>query len=406
VRRAGFSMMECEIIVSPDIPSRFEKWTREILELFGPNITYSAGRKYSLRMPVSRIYLQGEREYEKSLSSEESDLKRLNTGYSPRLESYANLKSDQPSVDIRRFYGEERVVPIDSSLGYWTPIAVYDQLGIRVNRRFESVIFLCPSRIQKYAPKLRRRLPEIDPRLLQKYVFKIALIHEIGHHYSLANFPTTDVQLVMAFQDLNILEGLANWFAYMFLTKEERWVQAEMAVNQDITYRHYLYFKHSDLSVLLDCFLAEMNYSKAPVALKKIIGGQHNLNGFMMSVGGKYDAIAMDWSGRGGIIVAGDSIKGLATMNRGCFIAPKIEFLIGRFPKETLVIANEITNIFDYGKIPENVIILPKDEKDLNVIINSHKQDDAMIALRLILQDIGIDSATTKSLLEIPYPES
>lgn len=58
------------------------------------------------------------------------------------------------------------------------------------------------------------------------------------------------------------------------------------------------------------------------------------------------------------------------------------------------------------GKSPRNVIILPKDEKDLNVIINSHKQDDAMIALRLILQDIGIDSATTESLLEIPYPES
>ena len=394
--------MECEIKASHDIPKRFEKWTREILRLFGPEITYSAGRKYSLRMPVSRIYLLGEREYNESLSSEESDLKRLKTGYSPRLESYADLKDDQSSVDIRQFYGKERMVPLDSSLGYWTPTPVHDQTGIRANDRFESLVFLCPSRIQRYALALKGRLPEIDPRFLKKYVFKIALIHEIGHHYSLANFSAADVQVVMAYQDLNILEGLANWFAYMFLTQEERWVQAEMAVDQDVSYRHYLYFKHSDLSVLLDCFLAETDYSKAPVALKKVIGGQHNLNGFMISVGGKYEGIAMDWSGRGGIIIAGDSIRGLGTMNRGCFITPKIEFLIGRFPKETLIISNEITNIFDYGRIPENVMILPKNEKDLSAIIRSHKQEDGTFALRQILQELGIDSATVESLLQIP----
>jgi hypothetical protein len=110
----------------------------------------------------------------------------------------------------------------------------------------------------------------------------------------------------------------------------------------------------------------------------------------------------MDWSGRGGIIIAGDSIRGLGTMNRGCFITPKIEFLIGRFPKETLIISNEITNIFDYGRIPENVMILPKNEKDLSAIIRSHKQEDGTFALRQILQELGIDSATVESLLQIP----
>jgi hypothetical protein len=397
-------MMECEIIASRSTPKRFVKWAREILGLFGPDITYSAGRKYSLRMPVTRIFLLDEREYDESLSGVVSNLRRLTTGYSPKFESYSVLKDYQSSVDIGEFYGKEHTVPLDTSLGYWTPTPVFDQLGIRVNDRFESLVFLCPSRIQRYACQLRERLPEINPRFLQKYVFKIALIHEIGHHYSLANFSATDVQTVMTYQDLNILEGLANWFAYMFLSQEERWVQAEMAVDQDVAYRYYLYFKHSDLSALLDCFLAEMDYSKAPVALKKVIGGQHNLNGFMMSVGGKYDGIAMDWSGRGGIIVAGESIKGLGTMNRGCFITPKIEFLIGRFPKEALIISNEITNVFDYGMLPDNVVILPKMDKDLNAIIGSHKNEDSAIGLRLILKDLGIDSATVENLLQIPYP--
>jgi hypothetical protein len=51
-------------------------------------------------------------------------------------------------------------------------------------------------------------------------------------------------------------------------------------------------------------------------------------------------------------------------------------------------------------------MILPKNEKDLSAIIRSHKQDDGTIALRLILQDIGIDSVTVESLLQIPYSES
>jgi hypothetical protein len=391
-------MMLSEISTSHDTPKRFVRWTKDILSLFGPNITYSAGRKYVLRMGVSKIFLLNEHDYEKSLPAESSEQMGVTSGYAPDLYAYRSLNS-RTSVDLDSFYRSQQIVPLDMTLGRWVPRFAQNQF----ESTWESVIFLCTDRIKRYAARLVARVPEVDPHMLQRSVFKIALTHEIGHHYTLANFSAAQLRTTRTYPDLNILEGLANWHANMFLTREERYVQAEMAIDQPVCYRTYLYLKHSDISALLDCFLADMDFSRAPAAYGTVIGGQHNLNGFMMTVGKGYDGIAMDWSGKGGVIVAGDSIKGIGTMNRGCFITPEIEFLIGRFPPSTLVISNEIKNIFDYGRLPQNVRILPRSEYDLKAIVNHNMDEGGQVALKSLLEELAVDPQLVENLTRLPY---
>jgi hypothetical protein len=100
----------------------------------------------------------------------------------------------------------------------------------------------------------------------------------------------------------------------------------------------------------------------------------------------------MDWSEKGGRIVAGEEIKALSTMRRGIFITPRIQLLIGRFPKEAIVVANKIQNVADYGELPDNIMVLPKDKADLFEIIRRHLADDDRTRIRSILDEAGLQS--------------
>jgi len=393
--------MDCEIQLSRNISKRFEKRTRQILSLFGPNIKYGDQngkviREYKLRFPVNKIFLLNESEFNESKRESGSDYELLKTGYEPSPESYQRIPTTG-DFNWKSFYQKEKERPLDTSLAYWRPIFGRSSSMMPYERDFDSFVYVCIDSVIKTARSLRKRLPEIDSRFIEGILFKIVLIHEIGHHYTFANFKSEEVKEIMRLPDLNILEGLANWQTNMFLTKEEKWVQAEMAIDQRPSYRHYLYFKHCEMSALLDCFFSIMDYSKAPLAMKHVIGGQHNLNGFMMAVGGKYDGIAMDWSDKGGSIIAEDGMKGLATMRKGFFITPRIEFLIGRFPKDTIVITNEIVNIFDYGILPQNVMVISKDQKDIKKIIQKNKSENLEIRLNSILDEIGIEYDPVKT---------
>jgi hypothetical protein len=313
----------------------------------------------------------------------------LESGYEPSVEAYNNILSKN-IVSLEDFYGSMNKVYLDASLGCWGPIFEQDGAKTIQSGQWSSEILLCIDRIKEKASTFKNRVPEVKANQLEKCVFRTTLSHEIGHHFTFGNFSIPALIEALTYSDLNILEGLASWFAYMFCTPEDRLVQAEMAVDQKICYRYYLFLKHADISGLLDCFLSEVSYSKAPIALSRVIGSRLDHNGRMMTVAGLYDGVAMDWSGKGATIIAKGGIKALGTMSAGCFIAPRIDLLIGRFPKDAMIVTNEIVTAADYSVLPDNIIVLPRDVIDLEVIINKHLKDDYKVLVRNILVEAGV----------------
>jgi len=381
-------MIKCNKEYSSNIQRRFKKWTNELLSKFGPDITYS-NNKYQLRRPLSRIFLLNESDYDSLHMKLSTKSDFLVDGFEPSFDKYTQLK-DASVVNLEEFYQNENIITLDTSLACFCPVFADSDAIPMMSSDFDSVILVCPDRISESAQRLENKLPEIESDLIERLLFRVALTHEIGHHYTLGNFSVTALREVQKFKDLNILEGMANWFAYMFLDQNERWVQAEFAISQRPSYRHYLYFKHSDMSQLLDVFLKDMDYSKAPIALKNIIGGKLNLNGHMVSVASKFNGVAMDWSDKGGTIIAGEEIKALTTMKKGFFITPKIDLLIGRFPQEVTIVTNEIANAPDYGKIPDNIKVLPRDKADIMTVIKNHFSDDNNKKVESILTELGL----------------
>lgn len=383
--------MKTKVESSRRINKKFKNWVQELLTVFGPGVTYDNGlgfrKRYLFSRPVTRIRLLDEIEFDRALSR--NGYAFLERGYEPPWESYEALEEGE-AVNFTEFFRGLEQITLEMNPGCWRPILRYGRIGPTLD--YDTEILLCPKRISSLADEIRNRLPEVKPEAVERLLFRVVLTHEIGHHFTLANYSAFDVVSIIENRDLNILEGLANWFAHAVLPKEERWVLAELATRLDISRRHYLYFKHSDISGLLDIFFSGTDYRKAPAALHKIIGGKMNLNGSRLVVETNFDSVAMDWSGRGGMIIAGEEIKGLATMNRGVFISPRIQLLIGRFPKKAIVVANEILNIADYEQLPENVKILPRDSTDLAEIIRRHVSKDVKTRIRSILDEVGLES--------------
>lgn len=381
--------MQSQIVCSEGVPNRYIKWTQEILNKLGPEISYSSGSHYHLIEPISAIYLLTEKEYGEVKERLGFNCSFLDSGFEPCPEEYNGIAS-KSFVKLEEFYGGMIKTRLDASIGCWGP--TFEQNGGRTiqSSRWSSIILLCTDKIRKKAVSLRGRVPEVKANQMERCVFRITLYHEVGHHYTFGNFSVSALLEALSYADLNIFEGLANWFAYMHCTSEERWVQAEIAVDQKISYRYYLFFKHADVTKLLDCFLTDACYAKAPVALTQVIGGRLDHNGRMMTVGGPYDGVAMDWSGKGATIIAKTSIKALGTMNDGCFITPRIDLLIGRFPKNVMIVTNTIVTTADYGELPNNIIVLPRDKVNLESVINSHLEDDEKTRARNILIEAGV----------------
>ncbi|KQM11418.1 hypothetical protein AOA80_08350 [Methanomassiliicoccales archaeon RumEn M1] len=380
-------MMQCEIDWSRKSSKKYIKWTREILNGLGPEISYGPEGHYHLIRPISKIYLLNEQDYDKGREGFSSHF--LESGYEPSVEDYNEISS-KTAVRLEDFYGSKSRVWLDASLGCWGPIYEHDCTKAIHNDQWSSVILLCIDRIREKASTLKNRVLEVNANQLEKCVFRTAMNHEIGHHYTFGNFNIPALMEALTFPDLNILEGLANWYAYMFGTSDDRLVQAEMAIEQKICYRYYLFLKHADISMLLDCFLSKGNYSNAPTALVKIIGGRIDHNGRMMINAGHYNGVAMDWSGKGATIVAKGQIKALGTMNAGYFITPRIELLIGRFPKDVMIVTNEVVTAADYNTLPSNIIVLPRETIDLEAIISNHLKDDGEVLVKNILKEAGV----------------
>lgn len=375
------------IIRSTDVPDDYEKWTREVLQELGPNVVHGEGNKVlfksSIRTTVDRVYLLNQESYDRTKRSDESSpfLTRAKIG---RLESYQ--RPIVRGVAPREFYRDLPDGELDTSVAYWRPMpprGQADQSGVF------GEIYVCIDQVREISRRISPRLPDVDKSRIEEYFFKACLHHEFGHHYSMANF-TYDGIPDESERDMFVIEGMAGWFAYMRSGIGERRVQAEYATLQKPPYRIYQYLKHADVTKLLHCFMSVGNYRNVPSAFSYVIGGIHNLNGYLMSVDGPYDGVFIDWSGRGGQLVAKTAIKATTSMTMGCIISSRIDLLVGRYPPEVLVVAGKIGKYIDYGILPPNIKLV--DSRRIESAIEDHKRDPSTTLTGNVLAELGFDN--------------
>lgn len=95
--------------------------------------------------------------------------------------------------------------------------------------------------------------------------------------------------------------------------------------------------------------------------------------------------------GDGAKILAVEYTEAIDPMMKGGLVASKIKFLIGRFPKDFLIVTNAIENLLDYGELPSNVLVLPKGEKDIEAIAKKNRDKTSDELVKSVLTDIGVD---------------
>jgi len=367
------------------VKPKYLKWTHDLYARLGPNVTDERGRTFVVLNPISKILLADAREYSTVWWATES----MRRGKVPSGQSYQSLKDSQTN-EIVDFLIRLKGTCLEMSPAFW--ICPYEDVHVDRNltlHSFESNIVICPELIRNETLKLRSRVPEVETGMTEKLLFNAVLLHEAGHHYMFGNFDPAKLVQVRELLDLNLCEGFASWFAYNLATKEERYLLAESALTMQEPYRYYLVLKPYQMTDLLECFLKNADYLAGLRTFIGIAGWR-----ILLSSGGIYaneriqGGVLMDFSVEGGIVVAGELIERIVPLPRGYIITPKIEYLSGRCPRGSMIFANEIVEHPDYGMLPENIVVIPKDRLDLAKAIGLHisKQDDSRI--RGILSEI------------------
>lgn len=379
-----------ELYRSPGVSRRCAKWAKETISSIIPRLPFQYNYsnqttfKALIRTPIEKVNLLNEEEFKSKRYSGGDDAPFLDFGKRPLPEQY-DVKSSEESSDS--FYTSKLEYEMDTSLGYWNPIpnkAGRDKPGI------SSEINICVDTVKKKAIRMMPGLPEMCDRKIERLLFKIALLHEIGHHFTFANFAYGDIPS-KDIRDVYILEGLASFFAESWANQEEKIILAEMATHQDSPYRFYQYFKHADVSQLLTSFLLERSNDGALDSFNHVVGAKVNFNGGFQICRGRFDGVIFDWSDKGGSIVAHDFIKALISVREGCYISPKIEMIIGRYrPINTLIVTGKDSKIVDYyGYCPQNIIKM--DENRITQAIEKHQDDDPGDVRENTLNELDID---------------
>ncbi|MFH0856155.1 MAG: hypothetical protein V1869_06605 [Candidatus Omnitrophota bacterium] len=274
---------------------------------------------------------------------------------------------------IRQLLLKQKRVTLETPLAYWSMLPQdLEFMGIKLVKGGCYVV-IRPELIEKLSNKLKTRLADEKITDLEKALFRVTLIHELGHHYSLSNllpdnWPiTSDSKYI---NDINFAEGLANLFAHRVLSPEERRVLAEMAVEQPACYKLYLDLRYYEKSnSMLKILMIEKDYIKALKVFSELMPNKLLMGSGTWTVE-KADAF-FDCSKGGGNILAGE-IDFLFPY-KGYVIAAKIHNLIGRYSNDSLIISNAIDNHPDYVILPRNIIVIDKDEYDLEKIIKKHQ---------------------------------
>jgi len=395
--------MKPEIIRSTGVPESYEKLTAKLMSELGPNITYGDGPrtlfKYSITKPVSTVHLLDQPEYDE----ERKKYKKMNEmAYEPDIADYGSVNWSITD-DIIGFYKKQNTVNTDTSFGFWIPQAIS-------NEDYRTHIYLCTSRIEELSKRIKQDLFDINNKNFMQLTFHAILLHELGHHYLLANQPLSKVKQLTSVDfdgiaDSWISEGMANTFAYLLGNADTRKVlcQIHVELKQNASHRLFLFLKHADIQALLNCFTNPGAVDSAPAALNHVFGGKMNHNGKQCWVNGPCDGVAFDWSGKGSCIIAKDRIKALCTMMDGCFITPSIDLLVGRFPQDVLIITNEIKQHPDYHKLPKNIMIISKSKCDLSVFIERHILEHHNLIKKD--KDARDDDRIQKMLMDLGLPE-
>ena len=363
--------MYSTVIRDKTVPICFEEYTNQLLGKLGPDVTYGEGTgtfKYSIRKPVDSIHLLDKGNYD----NERKRLKKTeDMAYEPDWNDYEITKG-MTNLELVKFYKKMNINIGDTSYGFWTAVE-------KENGDYDAHIYLCPSRIVQLADRVKPNLADVRNKQTSKIVFQAVILHEMGHHFLLANQTLSGVRQLTEIEfdgiaDSRISEGLANNFAYLMGNADTRKALCQIVIDlkQSPSYRLFLFLKHADITALLECFSNPGKYHAAPAALNHVFGPRFNHNGQGMFVNGRYQGVAFDWSGLGGKIVAKDGIWVLTSMLEGCFVASSIDLLVGRFPRNVLIVTNKIDNAPDYERLPSNIIILPKSKFDLSEIIARH----------------------------------
>ncbi len=391
--------MRPEIIRNNNIPEIYEKWIAKLLDNLGPDIAYGDGQrtlfKYSIAKPVSTVHLLDQVEYDE----ERKRLKKLNVmAYEPELIDYGSVNWSNSDAVIE-FYKKQNKAIIDTSFGFWIPQAIS-------TNEYRTHIYLCTSRIEELSKRIKRDLFDINNKNSLQLTFHAILLHELGHHYLLANQPLSKVKQLTSVDfegiaDSWISEGMASTFAYLLGNADTRKVlcQIHVELKQNASHRLFLFLKHADIQALLNCFTNPGAVDSAPAALNHVFGGRMNHNGMQFWVNGPYDGVAFDWSSKGAYIFAKNGIKTLCTMMDGCSITSSIDLLVGRFPRNVLIVTNEIKEHPDYFKLPNNIIIIPKSKCDLSAFVEKHILEHQNLVKRD--KDAKDDDRIQKMMIEL-----
>ena len=386
--------MESEIKKSGNIDVRYIHWVRKTIRPFGPVLSDNTGRQFTLRRQIDAIFLLTDDEFKVALRI----LDRTQIAISGSIES--NLEITEMASLISSVVEEPiKGSTLESFRAFWFPpipnesfIALkplLNELPKIVKDTFssgKSYIFLSPEAIRNLSTRIAPRIHELKGRDIFQSVFKIVLIHEIGHHYAFGNISREDyIRIVWDHDGKFISEGLANWFAYQFCSKSERWILAEMALVQPLQYRYYHVLRFLDTAGILGRLLEESAPSIGKLGGKiffKVPLCANRINGFQNM---------MDWDGNGAKILAIEYIDAIGPMMKGCLISPKIGRLIGRFPEDFLIVTNAINQILDYERLPPNILLIPKEKKDIEAIAEHNKEKVGDEYVKSVLEEIGIN---------------
>jgi hypothetical protein len=108
----------------------------------------------------------------------------------------------------------------------------------------------------------------------------------------------------------------------------------------------------------------------------------------------------VDWSGKGGGLLAGDFIKSTTCLSHGFIITPRINVMAGRYSKDVLILTSSKTNPIDYRILPGNMVIVEEEllrETIKRAIGLPLGEVPGAIARGLDLKDSWIDALSEKS---------
>jgi len=208
--------------------------------------------------------------------------------------------------------------------------------------------------------------------------FKVILLHEFCHHCSYINLRKESFRDLQKDQDHNFTEALANYFVSTFWPGPVSQLLAELAITQPTSYSLYNYLRLVDKAIISKIF---SNIYKRNNIIKTLREFAHALGAKVIYGGGSffvsdYNGIVFDWEKSGENIYCYEKIIAIASLSKGVVISPNIDCLIGRYPPDTIIISNNITNIIDYdrNKLPDNIKILDKKQLDIASIMKPMRE--------------------------------